>query len=86
MKDLEPQPGGSGNNEEFFEILRGLPPEAQEFLTGLSSQFMEQDVYERLRTHPKRIRGLARELKRMGLGDDRIPQVMDYFHLPYTKK
>ncbi len=86
MKDLESRSGGFGNNEAFFETLRGLPPEAQEFLTGLSSHFMEKDVYEKFKARPKKIRGLERTLRHMGLGDDRIPQVMDYFHLPYTKK
>ncbi len=76
----------SDKNERFFETLRDLPPQAQEFLTGLSSQFMEPDVYRKFKARKRKIVGLERELRRMELDDDKIREVMDFFNLPFAKK
>lgn len=86
MKLPESQSGQRPDNKKFFETLRGLSPQARDFLTGLSSQFMEADVYKKFKSDPLKIQSLETELRGLELGDEGITQVMDYFNLPYGKK
>lgn len=68
-------------DERFFRMLRGLPPQAQEFVTSLSNDFMEGDEHQAFGSDPAKVAGLGRELKAMGLRGKQVHQVMRFFNL-----
>lgn len=86
MTSLESSPERRVKDEKFFETLRGLPPKAQDLLTGLSSQLLETDIYRKFKADERNIHTLKKRLKRLRLGPDQVQEVMDYFNLPTVEK
>ena len=68
-------------DESFFRMLRGFSPEAQEFVTSLSSMFMEPDERQAFRSDPDNITSLVSELKSMGLRGRQVHRVIRFFNL-----
>lgn len=75
-------PGDPESNQEaFFEIYNAFPQPAQEIVSGLSSMFLELDVYKRFRSDPENIKALETHLKALGVNDIGVDSVVNYFSL-----
>jgi len=70
----------------FYENMATFPLKAQEFITDLSSQFIEADVYGEFRENPRNTQDLITELKSLKLEESSIEIVLNFFNLPYEKK
>ncbi len=72
--------------KELSSILRQLPPESREFVTDLTSIFLERNEYERVRSNPEVISQLHDQLVGAGISEKKIKKIMRYFNLPINNK
>ena len=94
MKHTESFPSGEqqdstgfkSGGENFYDTLRKLPPDAQEFITGLSSILMEPDIYKAYKKDETKIAGIKNELVQKGVSKTEINQVMKFFNFPSNMK
>lgn len=71
---------------KFSKIVRGLPDESRDFITEMTSILTEPDIYRRFREHPGNIESFEKELRAMGLGENKIKTIFTYFNLPFKKE
>ena len=70
--------------QTLYKDLDRFPEEAQEFVTGLSSWFLEPDMHRSYRENPEKVESIATELRGFGVGEGDIQTVMDFFSFPFT--
>lgn len=69
--------------KRFLGIVNELPPEAQDFINGLSSTFMEIDRYFDIKNSLESLQEIEAILKDQGLNESKINIVFNYFNLPF---
>lgn len=76
------QPGKerkSEDKEKLLDQIQQFPAAARDFVTYLSSLFLEEDIYERHRNNPQAIREIAGVLRGQGVSEDGVLTVLTYF-------
>jgi hypothetical protein len=71
---------------KFSRVVRGLPSESRDFITEMTSILTEPDIYRSFREHPGNVESFERELRDMGLGENKIRVIFTFFNLPYQKE
>ncbi len=52
----------------------------------MTSILTEPDIYNKFRSNPDEVTNFKKELTNMGLGEDKIKVIFNYFNLPYSGK
>ncbi len=71
---------------KFSRVVRSLPPESEEFITDMTNIFAEPDIYRDFKARPGNIESFEKELRGMGLGENKIRTIFTFFNLPYKKE
>lgn len=71
---------------KFSRIVRSLPSESQDFITEMTSILTEPDIYRSFKSHPGNIESFEKELRNMGLGENKIKTIFTFFNLPFQKE
>jgi hypothetical protein len=71
---------------KFSRVVRSLPPESQDFITEMTSILTEPDIYRNFKEDPGNINSFEKELRIMGLEEDKIRTIFTFFNLPYEKE
>lgn len=71
---------------KFSRIVRGLSPDSRDFITEMTSILTEPDIYRSFREHPGNVESFEKELRGMGLGENKIKTIFTYFNLPFKKE
>lgn len=72
--------------DDFSKTVNKLPPNSQDLIAFLSSQFLEEDVYQKTRKDPSKIDRIAAMFKEQGVGENDIHTILEHLHLPLEKK
>ena len=69
--------------QTLYRYLDRFPQDAQEFITGLSSSFLEHDIHSSYQEDPDKVSSIAGVLRGFGVGEADIQTVMHFFSLPF---
>lgn len=67
----------------FHQQVNSYKPEAQEYISDLSSNFLEADVYRKIKNDPDAVKQISEKLRGVGLLDKDVDLVMHYFNIPF---
>lgn len=65
----------------YNNLYNSVPPEARSYLSYLSSQLLESDVYKLYKENPFKKMDIVANLTKHGLNKQQVGSVMGYFHL-----
>jgi len=67
---------------EFYKTVNTLPEPVQDFISSLSSSFLEEDVHDRFKKDNGLITKLYSRFERSGVPENDISVIMKHFDLP----
>lgn len=70
----------------YFKKLNSMPDDTRNYVSQLSSIFLEDDVYEQFKNDPSKIDALKQELASMGMMPEDLKLTLRYFNLAEIQK
>lgn len=67
----------------YLKTIGKLPPDSRDLVFLLESSMNEEDFHNKYKFHIGRRRALQRSLTSLGLNNQGVRTVMNYFNLPY---
>lgn len=68
--------------DQFSEMVNKLPENSKDFISYLSSQFLELDVYNRVKNDPEKVRSIVEQFGVQGVEKNDIADILAHFKLP----
>lgn len=76
----------SNDFHDLYKRILVLPPDVQDYVSGLSSLFLEADVYKDFKSDVNKVVSLRKTLIGEGLNEEDVATIMDFFSFSSTPK